>query len=157
MTLRLAAIAALTLALAACSQPDSSSESSAPASNPATAPAEASQPDAAPLKDKLRATPEDIARIEASGKTGFWSDVTEACSKGKPPATTLSWNVKASGASKVVVFVVDQKNGERHFGRGGPVGLRTTGPWLRPGLIFLLRDADKKTDLGSITIGKKDC
>ena len=157
MNPRLIPFAILALALAGCSQQGSDASDTTgatPAAATSTAPAAET---AAPAKLKLRATPQDIAQIEASGKTGFWADTTEACSKGRPPATTLYWNVKASGAQKVVLFVADKKNGERHFGSGGPVGERGTGPWLRPDLVFHLRDAASKAELGTITIGKKDC
>jgi hypothetical protein len=156
MAARLIPLALLALALAGCSQQGGNASSdTAPGAATSTAPAGETAAPAA--KPKLRATPQDIARIEASGKTGFWADTTEACSKGRPLATTLHWNVKASGAQKVVLFVVDKKNGERHFGSGGPIGERDTGPWLRPDLEFHLRDAASKAELGTITIGKKDC
>jgi len=100
------------------------------------------------------ATPARVAEIESSGRTGFWSSVTEFC-PGTSRSTILTWNVSASGAKNVIVYVVDKKlNQERHFGRGGPVGERQTGPWLRPGLTFKLRNADGGAELGSITIAK---
>jgi hypothetical protein len=159
MNPRLIPFAILALALAGCSQQGSDASHTATGATPAaaTSTAPAGETAAPAAKPKVRATPQDIARIEASGKTGFWADITEACSKGRPPATTLYWNVKASGAEKVVLFVADKKNGERHFGNGGPVGERGPGPWLRPDLVFHLRDAASKAELGTITIGKKDC
>ena len=106
-----------------------------------------------------RITPEEIAQIDASGKTGLWSDVTDVCPKDAKAGvrTTLTWNVKASGAERVVVYVVDKNGQERNFGQGGPIGLKETGPWLHPGIIFKIRAADSKQELGSVVIGEKQC
>lgn len=108
------------------------------------------------------ATEERIAEIVASGKTGFWSDVTEVCPKDRPvPSATLTWNVTGSGVEGVVVYVVDPKidtdDVGRLFNQSGPVGERRTGPWLKPGLMFKLRSKGDDTELGSITIGERPC
>jgi len=95
-----------------------------------------------------------IAEIEKSGRTGFWSSVTEYCPGKTGRSAILTWNVSASGAKNVVVYVVDkQRNEERHFGRGGPIGERQTGPWLSPaGIQFKLRNADGGAELGDVVI-----
>lgn len=100
------------------------------------------------------APPARIAEIESSGRTGFWSSVTEFCPGKTSRSTILTWNVSASGAKNVVVYVVDkQRNEERHFGRGGPIGERQTGPWLSPaGIQFKLRNADGGAELGDVVI-----
>jgi hypothetical protein len=53
--------------------------------------------------------------------------------------------------------VVDKNGQERNFGQGGPIGLKETGPWLRPGITFKIRAADSKQELGSVVIGEKQC
>lgn len=95
------------------------------------------------------APPARIAEIKASGKTGFWSDPAEAC-PGRRTAI-LTWNVEASGATSVILYGVGKDGNERKFGHGGPVGERQTGPWVRPGITFKLRNADGGAELGSIT------
>jgi hypothetical protein len=104
-------------------------------------------------------SPERIAEIEASGKSGLWATVTDVCRKEirSGVRTTLVWNVKDSGAKRVILYVVDANGSERNFGQGPSVGDRETGPWLRPGLTFRVRNYDTKDDLGSIVIGEKSC
>lgn len=134
--------------------------------DPAAAPAPAVQPagsdrGAATVQADGRqptgpATPERTAAIEADGRTGLWSEVTEVC-RGDHPRTWLLWNVRDSGAERVIVYVVDKTGEERHFGQGGPVGEKQTGPWLVPGIEFKLRAMDDGRELGSIRIGEKAC
>ena len=104
------------------------------------------------------ASPERITQIKAGGRTGFWASTTEFCPGKHERSTILTWNVTDSGASKVVVFVVNKAGKEQHFGRGGPIGERQTGPWLKPGVTFRLRNADGGAELGSIQIARgNDC
>ena len=121
-----------------------------PGPTPSVAPSAAATtevPQAKPLPRVAR--PARIAEIKASGKTGFWSDPAEAC-PGKRTAI-LTWNVEASGATNVLLYGVGKDGTERKFGHGGPIGERQTGPWVRPGITFKLRNADGGAELGSIT------
>lgn len=151
-------VALASLALTACNR---DAQNAPVAQTPAAAPATDAAGDAAPAKKKRQpvASPEEIAAIRDSGKTGLWSEVTEVCAKdtkrGVP--TTLSWNVEDKGAKRVVVYVIGKKGEERNFGQGGPVGRKDTGPWLLPGTIFRLRDLDSKEQLAEVTIGDKPC
>lgn len=142
------------LVLAGCQRsPEPANDAASPASEaPAPVVAEPAKP-----KPKVL-TAEEIAAIEASGRTGLWSDVTDACAKGKPQSANLTWNVKAQHDGRVVVYLID-KNGEpRNFGQSGPVGSKQTGNWLRPGMIFRVRTQETKQDLAELTIGERaDC
>lgn len=151
-TLLLCALSATLLS--ACNRAPAPAET---ASTP-SATQSASDVDRTPAAQKSHlATAEEIARIEATGKTGLWADVDAVCVKGPATRTMLSWNVRDSGADKVVVYVVDKNGDERHFGQGGPVGHKQTGPWLKPGLGFKIRQAGTKTELGTLTIADKHC
>lgn len=148
--LLVAAILFSVFALSSCKQKVAEAPANAAPANSASLP---KANDAAPAKALPRfASPARIAEIKSSGQTGFWSSPAEYC-PGKRVAI-LTWNVEASGAQKVVVYVVDKDGKERHFGRGGPVGERQTGPWLKPGLTFKLRNADGGAELGSITFNR---
>jgi hypothetical protein len=121
----------------------------APAPSVAATPAATTQvPEAKPLP--RIAPPARIAEIKQSGQHGLWATPGEFC-PGKRTAI-LTWNVEASGAEKVILYVVGKDGIERNFGRGGPVGERQTGPWVRPGVVFKLRNADGGAELGEITI-----
>lgn len=112
-----------------------------------------------PTASSKPTSPERIAEIESTGKTGLWATSPEVCMKevGKGLRTMLVWNVKDQGASRVVVYVISNAGEEHHFGQGGPVGEKESGPWLRPGLVFMIRDYDSKEALGSVTIMEKPC
>ena len=142
------------LLLGACSRPEPVPATEASTST-TTAPADVAV--AQPQPPKV-VTAERIQEIEASGQTGLWSSVNEICAKdvNQGLRTTLTWNVKDKNPEKVVVFVLD-KHGERHFGQGGPVGEKESGPWLRPGLTFKIRDSNTNDELGSVVIGEKSC
>ena len=128
---------------------------------PQVAPATTTKPPVtAPAPQAPKATsPERIAEIEASGKTGMWATVTDVCPADIQAGirTTLVWNVKASGAKRVILYVVDPDGKERNFGQGAAVGEKETGPWLHPGRTFRIRNYDTKDDLGTVVIGKKSC
>jgi hypothetical protein len=149
--------AILFLGLAACDRQD------APASSAATMHAEPTPTDIAGAdgvrQPSRQASPEEIAEIEASGRTGLWSDINEVCMADarKGIRATLFWNVKDSGAERVIVFAVDRTGKEKNFGQGGPVGRKQTGPWLRPGVSFKIRAADTRQELGTVLIGEKPC
>ena len=97
----------------------------------------------------------------SSGRTATLSadpDSVEACHPGKHPSSLLRWDATDSGASAVVLTVFNPKDGsEKQFGRGGPVGSKQSGPWLRQGVVFKLRNADTKAELASVTIKTVSC
>jgi hypothetical protein len=147
-------LAAGLMTLGACSRQEQPATAETPAAAPAPEPA-APAPAAKPQPPKPT-SPERIAEIEASGKTGLWATVTDVCRKDVKSGvrTTLAWNVKGQ-AERVILYVVDAKHGETHFGQGGPVGERESGPWLQPGLTFRIRNFDTKEDVGSVVIGER--
>lgn len=141
--------------LGACSKPEPAPATDVKAS---TTPAQAATPAPQGRAPKV-ATAERIQEIEASGQTGLWASVTEVCPKDVKLGlrTTLTWNVKDQGAEGVVIYGIDIKKVERRLGKGGPVGEVETGPWLRPGVSFNIRDVKSDTMLGSVEIGEKAC
>lgn len=71
-------------------------------------------------------------------------------------STTLHWNITDPNVTKVGVFVVDDAGKDSSFAEQPPVGSAQTGPWLKPGLTFKLKDQDGKL-LESLTIEGKGC
>lgn len=58
---------------------------------------------------------------------------------------TISWDVRASGAIGVTIWVSDPSDAkEKRFFQGGPVGSAETGPWAADGLVFRIEDSNKK-------------
>jgi hypothetical protein len=147
--------ALLALSVSACNRP-----ATAPAATGSAAATQASAADkhaAKPAKRSHKLTAEQLAQVAASGKTGLWSDTPDVCRRraARKPMT-LAWNVQASGAKTVVLYLV-QRNGERRVTRGDAIGGHVAGKWVRPGTTFLLRDPDKKTELGKLVVGTKAC
>src|SRR4029453_13221591 len=95
------ASALLVIALAACGkqeQPAPAAQAPAPAST--GAPSAVTAPRAPAPKPGRHLAAEDIAQIEATGKTGLWADVDQACPTGPRQRAILTWNVKATGTQK---------------------------------------------------------
>lgn len=149
------------LALSACKDKIENDTTQSPADPAAVEPSGATQAPVAGEAPQRRGTsPERIAEIEAGGRTGLWADVDATCGKGPREArtTTLAWNVTGSGAERVVVYVVNEDGRERNFGTGGPIGEKQTGPWLRPGITFRLRDRETKEQIDEVVIpAAADC
>lgn len=95
----------------------------------------------------------------ASGKTGFWSVEGDKICKGRPKSRmTFAWNVKDATRAKVVVWMVPAgKDKESAVKSGMPVGVFTTGPWVAPGAVFVLREGETRRELGRVTVGGKQC
>lgn len=56
----------------------------------------------------------------------------------------VSWDVRASGATSVTIWVSDASSEEKRFFHGGPTGSVDTGPWAADGLVFRVEDGNKK-------------
>ena len=85
-------------------------------------------------------------------------DSVKTCQPGKRLSTDLRWDVTSSGVEAVILTVVNPKDGsEKRFGHGGPVGSKTSGRWLRPGVVFKLRNQADYAELASVTIKGVAC
>jgi hypothetical protein len=116
----------------------------------------ASLDEAAPTPQETRATAEPlqitIKDLVATPDTVF------ICKRRKDLTALLRWNVSDSGATGIVLTVFDPRQGEeKRFGRGGPSGTKQTGPWLRPGLVFRVRNQADNTELGKVAIEGRTC
>jgi hypothetical protein len=52
----------------------------------------------------------------------------------------VAWNASGSGIETVGIYAVNPQGRENLCFSGGPVGQGKTGPWLRPGSEFRLKD-----------------
>jgi hypothetical protein len=122
---------------------------------PASETAPASEAPAAPQAAAARL---DKAQVLASGRKGFWSaDGNEVCT-GTRSRVTLAWNVQDATHARVVVWMDRNGKGkERAVKSGAAVGVFTTGPWVAPGAVFVLREVETRRELGKLAIGGKQC
>lgn len=149
------------LLLAACGDRDAQAPADAataaatPADDATDAAAGAEATDADATRRRL--TPKRIAEIRATGNTGLWSDVSQVC-PGTHPRAMIGWNVEASGADAVAVYLIGTSGDERLFAQGGPVGEKSTGAWLRPGMAFQVRAKADARELAALEIAQgQDC
>lgn len=70
--------------------------------------------------------------------------------------TTLYWNVEEAGLDRVAIFVVDDAGNDSPVTEQPPRGSFETGPWLKPGLTFKLKDLHG-THLETVSITGRGC
>lgn len=133
----------LLVALTACSRPTAQAPETS-ASAPAPAASTAAKPAAAePAVDHNCAFCADPGYVRT-------------CEIAKGVRTTLYWNLKDSTDKPVDIFVVDDAGKDSPFAQQPPSGSIETGPWLKPGLTFKVKDAQGKV-LQSLVITGRDC
>ena len=82
--------------------------------------------------------------------------VVRTCEIAQGVRTTLWWNLPEGTSTLANIFVVDDSGKDVPFAQQPPRGSILTGPWLKPGLTFKLKDTDGKL-LHSVVITGKDC
>jgi hypothetical protein len=70
--------------------------------------------------------------------------------------TTLHWNIANPAISLVGIYVVDDAGKDSPFAEQPSKGSIQTGPWLKPGLTFKLKDPAGNV-LQTVVIKGKDC
>lgn len=70
--------------------------------------------------------------------------------------TVLYWNLPTANVPHVGIYVVDDAGNDSAFAEQPPSGSIETGPWLKPGLTFKLKDPDGNL-LHTVTIDGEDC
>ena len=72
---------------------------------------------------------------------------------------TLTWNVQAMRPAVTTVQLWTNEPGAQPklFAEGGPVDQATTGPWARPGMVFVLKTKGLGTELFRATLGGPRC
>ena len=74
-----------------------------------------------------------------------------------PQVGTIHWDASKSSAESVDVKIVREDGGENLFASNGPVGSQVTEPWLRAGLLVIVRDQATGAELGRNTVAGKPC
>ena len=77
----------------------------------------------------------------------------------EPAIVNLRWDIVSShpDVKSVEVHVIAPgETAGKLFAAGGPTDAAATGPWAKPGLVFLLSDTAGK-ELDRITLGGPDC
>lgn len=146
MTKTLLAILPVALLLAACGNDDSRPE----ASNPAP---ERGATQNLPVEAKT-----SEAKIEVPQTRFIHAEPAELpdCEFTK---VTLKWDASTSGTSVSVVeiYAGDAEGTPGLFAAAGITGERETGPWVRPGSVFSLRDKATGVELEKLVIGGPRC
>lgn len=136
--MRLATASILLLFLTACSRPQAPApESTAPAPSGAVAAA------TEPTVDRTCAFCAD-------------PNYVRTCEIAQGVRTTLYWNLEDRTSAPIDIFVVDDAGKDSPFAQQPPRGSIETGPWLRPGLTFKVKDSQGEV-LESLEIAGRDC
>lgn len=134
----------LVLAIAACSPApdDQAASASAASATPATVePAEAT---AMPSAPQVEVAPTVLIHAEPA-----------ALPDCNGHAVTLTWNV-AQAKPGVATVKIYTGSGQL-FAHHGASGSVETGPWAKPGSVFVLRSGDDDSELERLTIGGPVC
>lgn len=137
--MRLPIAFALIALLAACNRPPAE----APATSAATTPSELGAAEPEPAFDP---------NCEFCANPNF----VRICEIAQGASTTLYWNVADGNIPQVGIYVVDDAGKDSPFAQQPPQGSIQTGPWLKPGLTFKLKDPAGNV-LHSLAIKGKDC
>jgi ABC-type polysaccharide/polyol phosphate transport system ATPase subunit len=65
----------------------------------------------------------------------------------------VSWDTSGSGVESVDIYAANLQGKENLCFTGGTIGTGKTGPWLRPGFEFRLKDGDTDELLASVVVG----
>jgi len=95
------------------------------------------------------------ATATATATVWFVPAALEDCAP--PQVGTIHWNASKSSAESVDVKIVREDGGENLFASNGPVGSQVTEPWLRAGLLVIVRDQATGVELGRNTVAGKPC
>lgn len=98
----------------------------------------------------------DVAPVDTD--CAFCADpaFVRVCDVAGGVTTTLRWNVEDRGVSTVGIFVVDDAGVDSPFAEQPASGTLQTGPWLKPGLTFKLKDPQGNL-LETVTITGRGC
>jgi len=86
-----------------------------------------------------------------------WFDPAEMEDCALPRVGTIHWDASKSGAEQIDVKIVTVDGSENLFATDGPVGSQITQPWLRAGLLVILRDHASGAELGRKTMAARPC
>lgn len=127
--------------------------------------------------NKPTAEPSPVTEQPASGITGTVPPTTASAAVAAPLASagglmiatpgsatceprtdvTFTWDVTKQGTANVEIWVGEAAPDATMFASGGPSGKQSSGPWVVPGTVFVLRDAADKSELDRLTIGGVAC
>ena len=127
-------------------------EAEVPVAAQPAAPAAASTVTAATPPPAEAAAPAVDPDCEFCADPGF----VRTCEVANGIRTTLHWNITDPAVAKVGLFVVDDAGNDSSFAEQPPKGSIETGPWLKPGLTFKLKDPAGNV-LQTIVIEGKKC
>lgn len=132
----IATLVPLVLLLAACGPAPSDQEEATPAT---TAPVAT-----APAAPQVEVAPTTMIKAEPAALP----DCT-------PTKVTLRWNVFATHPEIKTVKIYT--GGGRLFAHTSATGSQETGPWIRPGSIFVIKNGADDSELETLTIGGPIC
>lgn len=94
-------------------------------------------------------------------RRGAWAlpQAVRTCDVAQGVSGSINWNYSDTpGIVKVLINIPDDRGaGEVRFAEGTAIGSKTTGPWLRPGLKFIVRNAADNGELDTVELATAPC
>lgn len=147
-TLRILPLITLTLALAACNKP---------AEQPAAAPEQAAATTAPSAAPSAPAPGAAAPAAAAHGAKGLLTATPGAGTCDTGTDVKVAWDAAAAqGVANVEVWVGEGPEAKL-FAAGGLTGEQQSGPWVKPGTVFVLRNQADKAELDRMTFGGTPC
>ena len=125
-----------------------------------------------PVAEPVAATDQPAAATAANGESAS-SAATQAALHGTnglltanpgsadcatPADVEFTWDTTSHpDAPNVEIWIGDAGPGAVIFASGGATGKQSTGPWVKPGTVFVMRNPANKQELDRITIGGDVC
>lgn len=134
----------LGFALAACNKP---------ASEPAAVTDPAPASDAAPTASVPSGS--DASALASANGLMTATPGVATCDPGTD--VKFAWDVTAKPEIANVEVWVGEAPDTTLFAAGGPTGSQDTGPWVKPGTVFVLQDQASKQEVDRIVIGGPEC
>jgi len=101
--------------------------------------------------------PQAVGVPATPSTTRVWFDPAALEDCAPPQVGSIHWDASKSSAKTVDVKIVRSDGGENLFATDGPVGSQVTEPWMRPGLLVIVRDHATGAELGRKTVAEKPC
>ena len=101
------------------------------------------------------ATISDLPGTAPTATIRFDPAALEECAP--PQVGTIHWDASKSTAETVDVKIVTGDGSESLFATDGPVGSQITQPWMRAGLVVIVRDHGTGAELGRKILDATPC
>ena len=109
---------------------------------------------AAPVAEAATGASPSTPQVEVAPTTMILAEPA-SLAECKPSVVTLKWDLRkgTSDAKTVKIYT----GAGKLFVHSGAAGSQETGPWVKPGSVFVMKDAADENEIERLTIGGPVC